>query len=408
MIARTQDEVPWRIQGAVYGIGLFSTSMFFMASVIVPLFAVTLNPSPTMLGVVIGARHFLPLFLSIHAGALMDKLGARRIMIVFAALGAVVPLLYPMAPWIWALIFLQTLSGLADSMGWLGAQTMIGQYMRGRTVYAGRLSFIIRFGHLAAPPMVGAAWDLTGPWGAFACLSLWGIGTLVCSLMLPGAPPGSGDASPRRVSLRDMLPDPADYLSALRLLAMPAVVVVVLLGAMMHVGNAVQSSFYVVWLERSGISATEIGVLISVGAVGAALFSLATAPLIRRIPGFWVLTASLWVAIVLICATPVFSGYLMLLGVMFLRAGANGLAQPLVISLVLRGAGAASQGKAVGVRGTANRLAEIVSPIVMGATVEAVGLESTFYVIGAASTVIMAAVGWYLWRRPDVARSGED
>ena len=60
------------------------------------------------------------------------------------------PLFYPMASWIWALVALQLLFGMSESMGWLGAQTMIGQYMHGKTHYAGRLSFIIRIGQLGA------------------------------------------------------------------------------------------------------------------------------------------------------------------------------------------------------------------------------------------------------------------
>jgi hypothetical protein len=54
---------------------------------------------------------------------------------------------------------------MSESMGWLGAQTMIGQYMYGKTVYAGRMSFIIRIGHLLCAPLAGMSWDLAGPWG---------------------------------------------------------------------------------------------------------------------------------------------------------------------------------------------------------------------------------------------------
>ena len=42
----TSDDVPWRIQGAVYGIGLFSTSIFHIGAVIVPLYAATMTSSP--------------------------------------------------------------------------------------------------------------------------------------------------------------------------------------------------------------------------------------------------------------------------------------------------------------------------------------------------------------------------
>jgi MFS family permease len=408
MTTTTSEEVPWRVQGAVYGIGLFSTSIFQIASVIVPLYAYTLNPSPLMFGLVFSAAHVLPLFLSIHTGALMDRLGARRVMLVCTSVGAVIPLLYPTAQWIWALVFLQMFLGLSESMGWLGAQTMIGQYMFGRTVYAGRLSFIIRIGQLAAAPLAGITWDLAGPWGAFALMSLWASGAVVCALLLPPQIAMPLTEPGRRAKLRALLPNIADYLTAFRLLAAPAVVIIVLLGALMHVGNVLQGSFYVAWLNDMGLTGTAIGLLSPAGAVGAALFSLLTTRLTKYIGGLWIVLISLWVAMLLICATPLFGTYFLLQMAMFLRHGANGLAQPLIITLVLRGAGRENQGKAIGLRGTANRIASIASPLAMGAIAEALGLELSFYVVGAAVSVVMAAIAMYLWRHPEVANAGED
>jgi MFS family permease len=404
----SSDEVPWRIQGAVYGLGLFNTSIFQIASVVVPLYAATMNPSPLMFGLVFSAAQILPLLLSIHAGALMDRLGARRVMLVCTTLGAIVPIFYPAVSWIWGLVALQMLFGLSESMGWLGAQTMIGQYMHGKTHYAGRLSFIIRIGQLGAAPLAGVTWDLGGPWGAFAFMSVWGFGAVACALFLPAQSGDPTDAPRQRPTLRALLPNVADYVTAFRLLQWPAVTLIVVLGALMHVGNAVQGSFYVAWLSDMGLTGTAIGLLSPAAAIAAALFSLVTAPLARIFGGLWVALVSLWTGVLLICATPLFGTYLLLQIAMFLRSGANGLAQPLVITLVLRGAGRENQGKAIGLRGTANRIASIASPLAMGALAEALGLELAFYVVGAAVSAVMTGIAIYLWRRPDVAQAGED
>jgi MFS family permease len=408
--ATSSDDVPWRIQAAVYGIGLFSTSIFHIAAVIVPLYVATMNPSPVMFGLVFSAAHFLPLFLSIHTGAMMDRLGARRVMLVCTAIGAVVPLLYPAFPWIWALVVLQMFFGLSESMGWLGAQTMIGQYMYGKTIYAGRMSFIIRIGHLVCAPLAGVCWDLAGPWGGFTLMSLWGLGAVACALLLPRQPADPAATAPegRRAKVRALLPNASDYLTAFKLLSVPSVVIIVMLGALMHVGNSVQGSFYVAWLNDMGLTGTAIGLLGPAAAIGAALFSLLTSRLMRYIGGLWIALASLWAGILLVCATPLFGSYFLLQMAMFLRSGANGLAQPLVITLVLRGAGRENQGKAIGLRGTANRVASILSPLAMGAIAEAVGLERSFYVVGAVASVVMIGIAIYLWRNPHIARAGED
>ena len=84
------------------------------------------------------------------------------------------------------------------------------------------------------------------------------------------------------------------------------------------------------------------------------------------------------------------------------------LAQPLIITLVLRGAGANNQGKAIGLRGTANRIASVLAPLLMGAVAEAAGLEAAFYLVGAATSLAIAAMAYYLWRHPEVAEAGED
>jgi MFS family permease len=323
--------------------------------------------------------------------------------------GAIIPLFYPLASWIWALVLLQLMLGLAESMGWLGAQTMIGQFMQGRTVYAGRLSFVIRFGQLVAAPMGGIAWDLAGPWGGFLAMSLWASGSVACALLLPPQVLANPPADKGRAAkLRALLPSAADYVTAFRLLGVPAVVLIVLLGALMHVGNAVQGSFYVAWLTDMGLTGTAIGMLSPAAAIAAALFSLLTARLTRYVGGLWIALVSLWTGIVLICATPLFGTYLLLQIAMFLRSGANGLAQPLIITLVLRGAGRDNQGKAIGLRGTANRIASIIAPLAMGAIAEAIGLELAFYAVGIAVSLAMAAIAVYLWRRPDVAGAGEE
>jgi MFS family permease len=402
--------VSWRIQLAVYGIGLFSTSIFYITAVVVPLFAYSLDPSPLTFGLVFSAAHVLPLFFSIHTGALIDRLGARRVLLFCTTLGALVPLFYPLAPTIWVLIILQMFLGFAESMGWLGAQTMIGQYMQGKTLYAGRLSVVVRIGQLVAPPMAGLAWDMTGAWGAFILMSLWGSGAVVCALLLP--PLAIETTASHRLpgsygGLRGLMPKLSDYITAFSLLARPAVVVIVLLSAMLHLGNTVQNSFYIAWLKETGFTGTAIGFLSPAGAVGAALFSLLAARLTRYVPGLWIVLLSLWFGIIMISITPLLGSYWLLMMALFLRSGASGLAQPLIITLVLGGAGRSNMGKATGLRGTGNRIASVIGPAAMGLVAQAWGLEFAFYFAGVTISLMMAAMAIYLWRNPAVARSGE-
>ena len=83
--------IPLSVQLAVYATGTFGNTINNVVTVLIPLWALHLGASPLMTGLMIGARHFLTTIFSIHGGALMDRLGTRRVLIWFALIGAVTP-----------------------------------------------------------------------------------------------------------------------------------------------------------------------------------------------------------------------------------------------------------------------------------------------------------------------------
>ena len=48
MTAATSGDVAWRTEAGVYGVGLFTTSISQIGSVIIPLYTYTMSPSPLM------------------------------------------------------------------------------------------------------------------------------------------------------------------------------------------------------------------------------------------------------------------------------------------------------------------------------------------------------------------------
>ena len=428
------DDVSLKTQLAVYGIGTFSTTTHFMLLVIVPIWArVNMGiPEGFTLGIVLGCRPLLSLFLSIHAGTLMDTIGTKRVLYFIGLMILTTPFMYPLLPFISALIVIQLLSGVCDSIGWMGAQTLIGQVMHGRTKYAARLGAVIRSGHVIGPPAVGAVWDLAGPVAAFSLVGLSGVGFLVSVMMLPAIsarPAGSAEnpETPRApINLKSLLPRPSDYIASFKLLASPTIAIVILLGMMVHIGNNIQSTFYIVWLEKYvGIPATLIGFLIAFSSIAAAGGSLAATPLRRRFPAFWVLWTSVFAALILISITPLLgkvaivagitgilgwaieispliAAYIVFCFVSGLRSVSNGIHQPIVITLMLRTVGPNEKGKAIGLRGTMNRVTSMIGPFLLGALAGMVGLEYGFYIIGILSSVVMLWLAWLMLRHPEI------
>lgn len=388
-------KVPLRLELAVYGAATFSNTIGYMVMVVLPLWVVTLEVSPLMAGVILGARHALVLVYSIHGGAMMDRLDVRRVMIAFSAFGVALPVLFPITPWVWAIIVLQMLAGYSSATGWMGAQALIGQAMRGSAVHTGRMSFTVRVGALIGPPGAGLCWDLWGAWGGFLMLALWGLGMLLCCIALPTTQE-EGESAPRPAPrVADLMPRLSDYILAFRMLAVPLVAVVMGMSVLRIAGFSIQSSFYAVYLEGQGYNGTAIGILLAVYSLLGGGLSLAVGPLSRRFAPLWLMMFVIAGSAAAITVTPAMGNYALLMIAAAINGGCYGLSQPLVISITSRVVGRGEQGKAVGLRTTANRLAATFMPVMMGAVVQWAGLEASFYITGGVVLALLVILA--LW-----------
>ena len=396
--------IPIRTQLAVYGSGMFANSMANISGLIVPLWVSTFGASATVVGLVFGARHILPFLLSIHGGALMDRLGTRRVMLIFAVINAAVPMFFPALPYVWAAIFLQMIAGLATSMGWMGAQTLIGQVMQGSAVHAGRLTLALRLGHLVGPPVIGLTWDLGGAWAAFTVMSVWASFGFFSALALPK--PDIAIAPVEKGSLSDLLPRLRDYIAAFRMLAVSAVLFIAIVTMMRNAGNVVQTGFYVVYLDEIyGLSGTLIGVLTSAAAVVGAAGSLSVGWLLRFCSAHWLLLATVLGSVVCICVTPLLGSFVFLLIVSALRGATLGISQPLMISILSKATGPKVQGTSVGLRNTANRFTGFIVPLIMGVLIDFIGLANGFYAIGIIVVTLLMITSIWLAKMPDITNT---
>lgn len=402
-MAREQEKIPFRVQAAVYGAATFSNTMPNMSWVVMPLWVASLDVPAVMIGLALGCRHIGPVLLSIHGGVLMDRFGIRRMMLVFATIGVITPLLFPLFPFVGAVVVLQMVVGLVDSLGWVGAQALVGREMKGDPKYAGRMSFCTRLGLFAGPPLAGLAWDLIGPFGGFMMVSLWSGGILASLMLLRGT--GVGDApvlqqqvAPARLSLKSCLPRLSDYRTAFQLLALPAMTFVMVMTMLRHVGGGIQGSFYVVYLEGIGISATMIGLLLTVSGVFGLAGSLGVAPLLRFQRAHWFLLWTVIVSLIFVVITPALTELPELMLATGLRGWALAASLVLLMMLIARIAGPQMQGQAMGLRVTLNQLVWFIVPITMGALIDLIGMAASFYLIGALTLGLMMFAGWRVGR----------
>jgi MFS family permease len=398
------EHIPWRIQASVYGTAFFTGNVFPIMHVLMPLWALELTSSPLIIGIIIASRQILPVLLSIHGGALLDRFGPRQVIMVLGIAGALGTGLFPVLPFIAAAIALQIVTGFAETTNWIGAQSAVGTILKGRPVYAGRMTASARTGGFFGPILVGFFWQQFGPYGGFLFLSTWLMMGGLAATFLPRhepaepseAPEGAQPAKRRRP---DVMPKASDYRDTFRLLTVSAIALVITATFMRQTGSGIQASFYGVWLKQELLlDGTTIGFLIGFGNAVSAISALTIGPLTRRFADYWLLLVMVGFAIVGVAITPALEGLILLAIAIGLRGAGQGVNLPLMMTITSRSVPPTLQGRVAALRISFNRLGSALFPIGMGAIAEVIGLEAAFYVVGMTGVVLLSLLAVWVYR----------
>ena len=373
---------------SLYVAGPFSMGYLDFFTFLIPLYALSLGLDAVEIGILVGARSILALFLSIHIGVLMDRFGTRRVTLFFVWAGMALAPLFPLVPGFWGLLLLQLLNGAAVSFAWSGAQTLIAQLAEGDARYIGRFSFFARLGSTTAPILAGIVWDLGGAWPAYLFGAAWGVVLTIALLRTPeaeifGARPAEGRGR-ARFRARDVLPRASDYVSAFMLVAIPAVAVSMAIISMRNTTYSIQTSVYVVYLEEIGLVGTTIGLLFATAEIASGFGSLFAGRAMRLGDPQRTMLSGTVLSILLIAITPLLGGiFALLLLSQVIRGWLEGVIQPVILSVQARAVGRHQQGAVVGLRQTGQRLTSIVIPPLMGAIADHWGVSESFFILGA-------------------------
>ena len=382
---------------SVYLAGPFAMGYTELYTFLIPFYALSVGMSAGEIGMLVGGRSLLAVFLSIHVGVLMDRFGTRRVTLFLVWTAMALAPIFPLVPWFWPLLLLQIVNGAALQFAWSGSQTLIAQLTEGEAEFIGRFSFFARFGTTLAPMIAGAAWDWGGVWPAYMLGVAWGAVLTIALLRAPEAevPGAEGRASHQRTSFRarDAIPRLPDYVRCFALMAIPAVATTMAIIFLRTATNGVQSSLYVVFLKGNGLTGTSIGILFAAIEVMSGLGSLfAGRAMALGDPRRTMLSGTV-LSIVLICVTPFLGGiFLLLFMAQAARGWLQGVVQPLMFSVQAKAVGRYRQGSVVGLRQTMNRLAAIVIPPAMGAIADRWGAGESFVILGSLLLMLSAPV----------------
>ena len=355
---------------------------------LIPLYGLSLGLDAVEIGILVGARSILALFLSIHIGVLMDRFGTRAVTLVFVWIGMLLAPLFPLAPSFWALLLLQLVSGAAVSFAWSGAQTLIAQLAEGDARHIGRFTFFARLGSSSAPIVGGAVWDLGGAWPAYLLGAAWGVILTVALFRTPEAelftPQSAGGANRRRFRARDAWPRASDYVSSIKLIAISAVAMSMAVISMRNTTYSLQTSVYVVYLDQIALVGTTIGILFAASEIASGFGALFAGRAMHLGDPQRTMLSGTVLSILLIAATPLLGGIFgLLLLFQIARGWLEGVIQPVILSVQARAVGRHQQGAVVGLRQTGQRLSSILIPPVMGGIADRFGTSESFLIYGA-------------------------
>src|SRR3954452_13434067 len=392
-----------RPPASLYVAGPFSMGYVDFFTFLIPLYGLSLGLEDSKVGILVGARSILPLFLSIHIGVLMDRFGTRRVTLFFVWAGMVLAPLFPLVPGFWGLLLLQLISGAAVSFAWSGAQTLIAQLAEGDARYIGKFSFFARLGSTTAPILAGAVWDLGGPWPAYLLGAAWGAILTAALLRTPEAeffaPEPASRTNRTRFRARDAWPRASDYIGAITLIAIPAVAVSMAVITMRNTTYSLQTSVYVVYLDQIAFVGTTIGLLFAASEIASGFGALFAGRAMRLgNPQRTMLSGTVF-SILLIAATPLLGGIFGLLVLFQLARGwLEGVIQPVILSVQARAVGRHQQGAVVGLRQTGARLTSIMIPPLMGGIADRWGVSESFFILGALILLLCAPLALVIRR----------
>ncbi len=163
-------------------------------------------------------------------------------------------------------------------------------------------------------------------------------------------------------------------------------------------GLGTRLSFYPVYMQGLGYSATVIGTMLAIRAGTSISVRMLMGWIIRRAGGrFPAMIGAMCVLAVAVGTTPLCRG-VAALAVNSMAVGIGvGLALPLSMAVVSGNAAAGKRGVAMGVRLTGNRLAQVINPVFYGGLSEWKGIPTAFAAGGLLLAVVTAPV--FLWWR---------
>jgi predicted MFS family arabinose efflux permease len=316
----------------------------------------------------------IPMLLAVHAGRLVDRVGAFRPIAIGGSI-LVAGLLLPFVATDLPMLFVSAaIAGTAFMMQHIALSHVIGSLgdPAERPVNFSWFALGYSVGGFFGPLLAGFAIDLAGYRTAFLLLALppaVGTALLLWKRGVPHPQEPKSDATQHRVA--DLLRNP-------RLLP------VFLFSGLLATGWDMYTFVIPIYCTRIGLSASTIGIIMSSFALATFVVRLAMPSVARRLSEWTVVCAALAIAGTAYSLFPLFTQVPLLIALSFLLGLGLGCAQPMIMAALYAASPPGRQAEVVGMRTTMINASQTFMPLAFGAVGTALGMGPILWTMAGA------------------------
>ena len=348
------------------------------------LFALQLGASEFTVGILLALFAVLPMFLSVTAGRIIDRVGPRRpVMMGLAVLAcaATLPFLFPS---LITLYIASPLLGTSFMFLHIAMNSVFGAYAtpEHRAVVFSWLSLGFSISNSIGPLVAGYAIDGFGHAGAMLALAVFPVIALVMLARRKRPLP-----RPERVRLRSS--------GVLDLLRLPTLRYTLIASGLLNMGWDIYGFLMPLYGHRIGLTAGTIGIVMSTFALATFTVRALLTQLVRHVHHWVLISSAMALAGAAYLLFPFVSSVALLIGLSFMLGLGLGASQPVIMALLYEASPPGRQGEAVGIRTTMMNGSQTFIPLASGAISAALGMAPVFGLIAA----LLFGGAWYARQR---------
>jgi predicted MFS family arabinose efflux permease len=351
----------------------------------VSLSAINQGASPLAIGTLMALYAVFPMLLAVHAGRLVDRVGAFRPIAVSGTI-LVAGMLLPVATQHLAMLFVSAaIVGTAFMLQHIALNHVIGNLgdPADRPVNFSWFALGYSISGFLGPLLAGFAIDLAGYRAAYLLLALPVAAGTALLLWKRGVPPAQapkGDAGQHHV---------------MDLLRNPRLLPVFLFSGLLASGWDMYTFVIPIYCTRIGLTPSTIGIIMSSFALATFLVRLAMPSVARRLSEWTVVCAALAIAGTAYSLFPLVTQVPLLIALSLLLGLGLGCAQPMIMAALYAASPPGRQGEVVGMRTTMINTSQTFMPLAFGAVGTALGMAPILW----GMAVALLAGSWLASRR---------